>query len=296
MEAKRLSAWSCYSLLPIYIRFMGIESYGLVGIFVSIQVISTVLDLGFSITLNRELARLSRLGQQEQMRDLVRTLEVIYWLIGVALGLGIIALAPFLANYWIRADQLPTQTVEQAIFLIGLVMVFQWPLSFYSGGLLGLQKQVQLNFILSSGAFVRAVGAVLVLWLISPTIQAFFIWQLVISGFQTCFTAILLWRSLPCPSYRSHFHISVVKDVWKFAAGVSGTSVLAVILSQMDKIVLSALLPLELFGYYTLAGVIAGSLYRFIYPLETAIFPRFSQLVALANHEELERLYHRSVS
>lgn len=280
--------------IPIYIRFMGIESYGLVGVFVSIQVISMVLDLGFSITLNRELARLSRLGQEEQMRDLVRTMEVIYWLIALAIGAVIIALAPFLSTHWFRSDQLSDQTVEQAILLIGLIMVFQWPQSFYSGGMLGLQKQVQLNFILSSGALVRAVGAVLVLWLVSPTIQAFFAWQLVVSGFQTTFTAIFLWRSLPRSSHRPRFRVEVVKEVWKFAAGVGGTSVLSIILSQMDKVVLSALLPLELFGYYTLAGVIAGSLYRFVYPLDGAVFPRFSQLVALASHDEIARLYHRS--
>ena len=256
---------------------MGIESYGLVGVFVSIQVISAVLDLGISITLNRELARLSGAGQQEEMRDLVRTMEVIYWLIAVALGLGIIALAPFLANDWLRSDQLSTQTVEQAIFLIGLVMVFQWPQELLFRRTDWFAKAVQLNFILSSGALVRAVGRRAGVVARIALDSGVFCLAAGVSGFQTSFTAILLWRSLPYPSYRARFRFSMVKDIWRFAAAVGGTSVLSVILSQMDKIVLSALLPLDLFGYYTLAGVIAGSLYRFIYPVATAIFPRFSQ-------------------
>ena len=47
--------------IPLYIKFMGIESWGLIGIFFTLQNISGLLDLGMSNTLNREMARLSAL-------------------------------------------------------------------------------------------------------------------------------------------------------------------------------------------------------------------------------------------
>ena len=56
------SGWSALMgliFLPFYIRLMGAESYGIVGIFVSLQAIFSILDLGLSQTLNREMARLS---------------------------------------------------------------------------------------------------------------------------------------------------------------------------------------------------------------------------------------------
>ena len=44
------------AFVPLYIKFMGIESYGLVGIFASLLALFGLLDMGLSTTLNRELA------------------------------------------------------------------------------------------------------------------------------------------------------------------------------------------------------------------------------------------------
>ena len=45
--------------VPVYIRFLGIESYGLLGLYAALQGLASVLDLGLTTTINRELARLS---------------------------------------------------------------------------------------------------------------------------------------------------------------------------------------------------------------------------------------------
>ena len=47
------------AFVPLYIKFMGIESYGLIGIFATLQAMFVLLDMGLSATLNREMARLS---------------------------------------------------------------------------------------------------------------------------------------------------------------------------------------------------------------------------------------------
>ena len=47
------------AFIPFYIRLMGAEAYGIVGVFISLQAMLAVLDLGLSQTLNREMARLS---------------------------------------------------------------------------------------------------------------------------------------------------------------------------------------------------------------------------------------------
>ena len=169
--------------IPLYIKFIGIESYGLIGIFATLQAMFVLLDMGLSATLNREMARLSVLpGREQEMRNLVRSLEVIYWCIAIFIGIAVVAISPFIAHHWIKAGQLSSKTIEQAVLIMGFVMALQMPVSFYSGGLMGLQKQILLNAINSVGAStLRGAGAVLILWLVSPTIQAFFLWQIVAS-------------------------------------------------------------------------------------------------------------------
>ena len=47
------------AFVPIYIKLMGVEVYGLLGIFLSLSALFALLDTGLSATLNRELSRLS---------------------------------------------------------------------------------------------------------------------------------------------------------------------------------------------------------------------------------------------
>ena len=280
--------------VPLYIKFMGVESYGLIGIFVMLQVMTGLLDMGLSGTLNREMARLSVLpGREQEVRNLVRTLEIIYWCMALVIGIAVIAISPFIAHHWIRAEQLSSSTIEQAVLIIGFILMLEWPSGFYAGGLMGLQRQIILNVINISTSTLRGVGAVMVLWLISPTIQAFFLWQIVISVIHTFLLTLFFWLSLPQAGNRAVFQKQLLKGIWRFAAGMGGTTMLAIILTQMDKLILSKMLSLEMFGYYALASLIAMSPLRLSGPMFFSIYPRFTQLGSLNEQEGLRKLYHK---
>jgi len=281
--------------IPIYIKFMGIESYGVIGLFATLQGICGLLDVGMGSTLTREMARLSILPNKEQeMRNLVRTMETLYWSVAVLVGIIVVSLSPFIAHHWVKAGQLSSKTIEQALLIMGFVMVFQMPSGFYSGGLMGLQKQVLLNVINVCIGTLRGVGAVLILSFVSPTIQAFLLWQIGISIINALFLALFLWRSLPYSKNNAIFQTQLLKGIWRFTAGMSGISILAVILTQLDKVILSKLLSLEMFGYYMLANMVVMSLGRIITPVFFSIYPRFTQLVTINNQDELKCLYHKS--
>ncbi|MBU2575063.1 MAG: oligosaccharide flippase family protein [Elusimicrobia bacterium] len=283
------------AFVPLYIKFLGIESWGLIGFFVTLQAIFGLLDMGLSSTLNREMARLSALpGKEQEMRNLVRTLEVVYWCVAAFVGITIVALSPVIAHHWIKAGRLAPKTIEQACLIMGFVIALQMPAGFYSGGLMGLQRQVLLNIInVSIGTF-RAVGAVLVLWLIASTIQAFFIWQIISSAVNVGLLAFFLWRRLPRSENNAVFQKQLLKGIWRFTAGMSGIAVLGTILTQLDKVILSKMLSLEIFGYYMLASMVGMSLGRLFTPVFFSIYPRFTQLVAVNDQDGLKEFYHKS--
>lgn len=289
-------AWSgllSLAFIPVYIGLMGIESYGLVGFFITLQVVLSLLDMGLSTTLNRELAKGSSDREFASLAgDLVRTLEIIYCLVGAGIAIVVVALAPAIAHYWISGNQLSTQTVERAVQLMGLALAFQWPFVLYSGGLMGLQRQVLLNVVTIIMATLRWGGAALILWLVSPTILAFFLWQALVSAVQSLATGIALWKCLPPTSRASRFNTSTLRMVWRFAAGMTGISAAAIVLTQLDKIILSKLLTLETFGYYSLAATVASSLYLLVAPIFSAAFPDLSQMVAQGSDQRLRHRYH----
>lgn len=281
-------------LVPLYIRFLGIEAYGLIGVYLSLTGLLSVMDMGLGATLNRELARLSASQDTgQEARNLVRTMELVYWGMGILIGAGIFVLAPLIARHWINVQVSSMATVEQAVILMGIVAALEWPGALYTGGLTGLQRQVLLNGVVAGTATIKSVGVVLVLWLVSPTITAFFKWQMLISALQTALLAAALWSALPDSGEGSAFRGSLLVRNWRFAAGMTGITVIVTVLTQIDKILLSKLLTLEAFGYYVLAFNAAGLLTHLVNPVFTALFPRFSQLAMGEGGEGLSSLYHK---
>ncbi len=291
-------AWAALmsvAFVPVYISYIGIEAYGVIGFFIALQSLFTILDLGISATLNRELARRSDVASTpDDTRDLVRTLEWIYWPTGVLIGITVWAVSAPLAQHWLRPVSLSLEAAAEALLLLGLSAALQWPVSFYTGGLSGLQRQVLLNVVGAVVSTVRAVGAVCVLWLVAPTIEAFLWWQVGVSAAQSALYARITWQALPSGSRVPSFNLLQLKGIRGFAAGIAGTTILSFLLTQTDRVVLSKLLPLDEFGVYAFAASAAFALFKLVYPIVTAVYPRYSQLVAASNRAALIDFYHRT--
>ncbi|MGA3287078.1 MAG: oligosaccharide flippase family protein [Bacteroidota bacterium] len=290
------SAWTGLMgviFVPIYIRLMGVESYGVIGIFASLQAMFAVLDLGLSQALAREMARLS-VDQKNtnRMADTARTLEIIYWGIALVVIAVITVASHFIAYHWLNPEKISREYLLEVLWIMALVVGLRWPVSLYMGGLNGLQRQVLVNSVLAIFATLQGAGAVAVLWLIQPTVQTFFFWQALMALAQVIVLRIALWRNLSSER-KGMFRGDVLKEIWRFAAGMTGISLVSTILMQTDKILLSKLLSLSDFGYYTFAATVAAVLYRLIAPVFTAYYPRLTELVSKDDQPGLVRTYHQ---
>jgi len=291
------SAWLALmglAFVPFYIKLMGVESYGIVGVFTSLVGMLAVLDLGLSQAMTREMALLSvDKKNANRIADTARTLEIIYWCIALCVMVVIVLLSNFIAYRWLKPDQLSRESLLHALWIMALVIGLRWPVAIYNGGLNGLQRQVLVNALLIVFATLQGAGALAVLWFIEPTIHAFFLWQALIALLQVAALRIALWRSLPTDT-RGSFSKEVLRDIWRFAAGMSGISLTAVILTQLDKVLLSKMLPLTEFGYYVFAATVAAALHRIIAPIFTAYYPRLTELVSNNDQPGLAKTYHQA--
>jgi len=274
---------------------LGIESYGLVGFYATLVGSLTILDMGLTATLNRELAKQGAKNRtNKDIRNLAFSLECIYWCIGLLISLVVILLSGFIAKHWVNVESLSVPVVKNSIILMGIVLAFQWPIALYDGGLRGLEKHVLNNTIAVIMTTLRAAGVIVVLKYYSATLDAFFLWQAGISFLYVMIMKIALWKKMPSHYERSKFSKEQIKTVWRFAAGMTSISAVTFFIAQIDKIVLSKILPLSQFGYYTLAFTIASSITLIVMPLSLTFFPRFTKLVAAGNDEELKSLYHKA--
>ena len=142
---------------------------------------------------------------------------------------------------------------------MGLVTALRFAESIYRSSIVGLQRQVLFNIVNSTLGTLRGLGAVGILAWVSPTIGAFFLWQGLLSILTLGILAAFTYTSLPPIRHRARFSLQELRGVWRFAGGMLGITFLALLLTQVDKVLLSKLLSLTDYGYYTLAAAVAGA-------------------------------------
>jgi len=278
---------------PLYIRWMGLEAFGIVGFYLTIQAIASLFDLGLPGTLTRELARAGK-GESDRVRDLLRTAESVYLPVGLLLGSVLALASPWIAGAWLHPVSLSAAQTSSALQWMALALVCQWPSYLYTAGLNGLQRQVLSNALSITFATLRGAGVLVPMLWIGPTLPTFFGWMAAVGSLQTLAGAIALWRAMPRGTQAPRPRLSHLLSVRSFLADLAGISVLTFLLMQSDRIILSRLVPLDRFGAYILASTTAIVLARAIQPWFAAIYPRLSQLHAAQDIAGLSSTYHRA--
>lgn len=289
------SAWAAalgFAVVPIYLRMLGIEAYGLIGFFVTLQALFQLLDMGIAPTVNREVARHAGQGRIADAQPLVGTLAAVYWALAAVIGTSVALAAPLIAGHWLRTRDLDPRTVQQAVMLLGVVIACRWPNGLYAGALVGAQRLRISSLIAAATATVGSVGAVLVLIHLSPTLQAFFAWQACVALVGTLAMRRAAWAALGGrTSRRARFDFHVLASVWRFSAGMGAVGLLGLVFTQTDKLLLSRLLALPEYGHYMLAVTVTSGLYVVVTPLFNTVYPRLSALVAQSDASGLAGAY-----
>lgn len=281
------------AFIPLYVSYLGIEAYGLMGLFALIQAWLTLLDMGMTPTIGREMARFTAGDHVAQsIRNLLRSLEVLVFALAALICMAVWAASGWIAGEWLRPAALSADVVRNAIAVMALVIALRFVESVYRSALFGLQRQVWYNAVNAGLATLRGVGAVAVLALVSPTIGAFFAWQAAISLLSVLVLALGVHRALPRSPDPATASVTALRTVWRFAGGMTGITFLAVLLTQVDKLLLSRMLSLQDFGYYAFASMVAGALYLLVSPITTALFPRLVEWVTQRDDAALAIAYH----
>ena len=282
-----------FAFIPLYVHSVGVEAYGLVGIFATMLAVFGVLDMGLSLAVNRELVRLNAAGELARARNLVRSLELVYWGMGAAIAALIYLGAGFIVHHWLNLSNLSAETAILSVELMALVALLRWPGALYTGVLMGLREHVALNLITALVATLSGAGALLVLWLVSPSITAFFTWQIIAAAMQIALFYAVTWRKLAVPGHRAAFDFQALWAIFHFSAGIFGVTILSIVLTQLDKLVLSSTLSLTQFGYYTLAFTIGNVLATVGAAIYGALFPSLSHVVETGREDEIAAFYHK---
>lgn len=292
------SAWSAAAqivFVPVYISYLGIESYGLVGVFTSIQVWLSVADLGLTPTLTREMARF-RAGARDRQwaNNFTYTLESFIFTLAAFVSIVIACLAGWISNYWLHPQNLDKASVEIAVILIGIAASLRWLANMYRGGLMGLQNQVWLNVVSVAMVTVRSAGVIPVLMFVTSDIRAFFAFNVIIGVIEVFVLRYKLKSEITRPGICPRFDANTLLEGGRFAIGLAIISALGACLTQVDKLIISRTLALSDFGAYSFATTIASALLLIVSPVFNALYPRLAQLAVSGSQDNLISTYNKA--
>jgi len=278
----------------VYFRLLGSEGFGLIGFYTSLASLSMLFDLGLGQTAMREVARRDT-GYETALglRSVILTLQFLLGGTGLVLGALIALAAPWIAS-WFSAQHLTGHEVAVSVRLMGVVLALQFPINLFYGALIGLQRQVLSNTLLVATTALRGTISIAVLfgWGANPAV--FFATQIVASAVELAVAGMTVWRLLPPAPTAARFEPGIIRETWRFTSGTWLAVTFAQVAMLADKLILSALLPLHLFGLYSLAATVTAILQRLAAPFTNAYFPHFVRLVQEGKKEALTRTYQQA--
>ena len=280
--------------MPLYLRYLGAEAFGLVGVHVMLQAWISVLDMGLTPALMREMSRFlagTLLAQEAAVR--LRTLEVVLGTVAVAVVGLLWAGNGWISRIWLSASELPESALAHCITLIGLAVALRWLTGLHRAALAGLERQDWLNGLSAGFATLRFAGVLPLLIFISTSPEHFFAFQAGVSALELFAFATIVHRLVPGG-------VGIRPD-WKALAAmlpmVGSMSILVaiwVVVTQVDKLILSGLLPLKEYGYFTLASAAASGVLVLVPPLNQVVQPRLTILAERGDETALVDLYSLS--
>lgn len=283
-------------MVPFYVKYMGAEAYGLVGFFAMLQAWFQLLDMGLTPTMARETARFQGGGTDAlSLRRLLRALEGIFIGVAVAGAIVLTAGAPWIANNWLKVQQLPIIEVERAIMLMGLIVAFRWVSGLYRGAVNGFERVVWLSSFNAVVATLRFVVVIPLFVFVGSSPTHFFAFQLLIALLELLTLVAMTYRIMPAivepVPERGRWNWTPLRGVLKFSLGVAFTSSVWVLVTQTDKLILSKLLSLSDYAHFSLAVLVAGGILLLTGPISSAVVPRLARLAAATDERALIATY-----
>lgn len=294
-------AWvllSNFLFAPVYLHLMGMENFGVIGLFMAVSGLIAFLDLGLSPTMARELHVQGR-GTADRA-SLLYTYEVAYAAIICALIASAMFVPADVFGLVLSGADLARPEVAESIRLVFAAAAAQMLLNFYVAGLLGIEQQVIGNAVLVAAGVVRGALVIIPLWF-RPTPGVFLAWQLISVLVFALVSRMLLYRAIRAggrPEPRSFQWRTIVQNS-TFTGGMLLVSLTAAVNTQADKLFVGRFVGLEALAQYALVATFAQLLVFVVSPITIMLLPRLVRSASAGDHASVRRMFmaaHRVVA
>lgn len=272
------------AIIPVYIKHFGAEVYGLIAFMLTLQMLMSLLDVGFSASLSRETSRY-RAGVSELrfFHSFLTIILRVFLCTGAVIALSIFFAASFLATQWLDVKELDVDLVSYLLQISAITIFCRWLAIFFRSVLFGYEDIIWLAKFTTVVATLRflVVLPLIIYWQID--VEFYFYYQLAVQLFELLVLISRKQKMLPVATKIDR--MSVFDDAFKapvkFTLAAGGATILWLLISQADKFFASTFLSLADYGYFHVAVMAAGMITLITAPLIQAMQPRVTTFLAV---------------
>ncbi|WP_313359970.1 oligosaccharide flippase family protein [Empedobacter sp.] len=287
--SKLWSMISVFIFIPLYIKFLGSENYGLIGFYALLLGIISFADSGMSSAVIKEFSQESNSNYKYTV---FCNLEKIYLFVCILICTIIFFSTGFIVDHWISSKGIPRNELIFNVRLIGIGVTTQLISSLYFGALFALNNQVRSNLIQLLWSFSRSALVFVLFVLFSKSIEIYFFWQILCNILYVLVLRYFVVKKLKEQNENQVLKIefsSLPKHITSYIGGMVFIAIISAINIQADKLVTSSMFDLGTFGFYNIASslaqlpaILAAPVIAFAFPL----FSKFSSADSIENDEK----------
>ncbi len=271
---------------------LGPDVFGIIYFNITLTaVVTSVLELGISATSVREVSR--HFGSEPlYIRSFVQTTSFIYWGLALLVLCIVFLSAPVLVEKWINLTTIDPSSASTMVRILGISTAVVLPRALYTSLFRGRQRMGVNNSIDVAAAIAQQLGIVIVL---RAGGGVFAVAEWISLGAVAWVLAyiVVAARVFGCAALVPKLDLEVVKRNARFAGLMMSNSLLSLVHTQADKVIVSKLLPIADFGFYGFAWATVGRAGFVTTAITQAAFPSLSSLFASGDHPSLLRQYRK---
>lgn len=269
-----------FLVVPFYFKWLGSDAYGLVGIASMVQSWLMLLNAGLSPVVGRQAAQ-AHAGtvDWERTARFFRTVDWVVAGLSCAALLAVSSGSAWLAQHWLKTGRLPADTVSLGLILLTLNVLVRLSTSISNGILMNMEQQVWQNGNMIVFSLLRFAASLPLIWF-WPSVEVLFGWWVLVSLVEYVSIRKKITWLLPVKVSVFLFDMKQLQQHGKMAATLAFTSTVWVLITNLDKLVLSGILPLANYGYYSIATLLAGGVLVLAQPVTQAFQPRLTKAYA----------------
>lgn len=257
---------------PLYVASFGISGYGLVGFVVLLQTILVLIEAGVSQTLTKEFISLRLDGDRIQASKFFTAFEAIYWALSLIIFLVIFFSSELIAGNWLNVDERVNSDPVSVIKVSALILATTLPGALYRAALLALESHFLVTGLNTFSIVLRhSVGVFVAMHYQS----AFHLvtWFCIAAIFDVALKRYFSRKNYPRvqADLKNTFHR--IKPIIKSSGALIIGTLIGSVAVHLDKIIVSMLLSVTEFGYFSIASSLSMGFLQLIYPISNASFP-----------------------